>query len=112
MEYYKRRVTELEQMPYRGQVDLQPILRERDARIHALEAEVNSLRSLSNYSELYQKERERLTKLYTVTGDIETELDDVKRELATWDQWFHEFEKNFRRIYEAVTQRVESVKKS
>ncbi len=58
----------------------------------------------------YEKEKERLNKLYLILDDIELELKIAKKEISDRDSWFLEVEPSLRKIVTSINKRSGMIK--
>lgn len=85
---------------------LQHMLRERDNQIQVLQQEVDKLKQLENqigkYNQLakeYEKEKERLTKLYHLYEETEKECNRLREEMKHWENWYATNKEIFDRLF-------------
>jgi len=85
---------------------------EKDERIQSLENRVQDLQQFEGLadvkvkfdevSEEFEKEKERLTKLFRLYEDTETENRKLKDELKGWQEWFASNEEIFNKLFTTV----------
>jgi chromosome segregation ATPase len=96
-----------------GNVDqMQAELTTKDEVIRGLERQVEELRSFEQFAEFkpkfeavsmeFEKEKERLTKLFRLYEETESENKQLKEELRGWQSWFASNEELFTRLFSSV----------
>ena len=83
--------------------------RNKDETIQVLEKEITNLKQYESYAEYkgkyeeisrdYDKEKERLTKLFRLYEETESECNTLKKEVAEWQNWFNENEDLFNKLF-------------
>jgi chromosome segregation ATPase len=84
----------------------------KDEVIRGLERQVEELRGFEQFADFkpkfetvsmeYEKEKERLTKLFRLYEETETENKQLKEELRGWQSWFDTNEELFTRLFSSV----------
>ncbi|MCU0849834.1 MAG: hypothetical protein MUC80_00995 [Candidatus Thermoplasmatota archaeon] len=84
----------------------------KDEVIRGLERQIEELRSFEQFAEFkpkfeavsmeYEKEKERLTKLFRLYEETESENKQLKEELHGWQSWFSSNEELFTRLFSSV----------
>jgi len=84
----------------------------KDGRINELENKVEELKNLEGYVEYkakyeelyneYEKEKQRLTKLFQLYEETETENKKLKKEITNWQDWFNTNEDLFKKLFSSV----------
>ncbi len=95
-------------------------LSERDNELRVLKSEVTELRKFKKYAEYkdkynqlsveYQKERDRLTKLYKLYEELEKENNKLKTELNRWHSWYDSNAEIFEKLFKSAADLRKSVK--
>ena len=85
---------------------------EKENRINELENKVEELKNLEGYVEYkakyeelhneYEKEKQRLTKLFQLYEETETENKKLKKEITNWQDWFNTNEDLFKKLFSSV----------
>jgi uncharacterized coiled-coil protein SlyX len=87
---------------------------ERDEKIRNTEAKTLSLESsetkMQELTNKYEKEKERLEKLYSLSKELDTELANMKKEVKARDRWFLGIETSIRKIANSLAERSRMVK--
>ncbi|MCD6467906.1 MAG: hypothetical protein J7L32_01145 [Thermoplasmata archaeon] len=96
-------------------------LNSRETELNNLKKEVAELRKYKkyanykeNYDKLsaeYEKERDRLTKLYKLYEEVENERDNLKTELERWHSWYDSNAEIFDRLFKSAEDLRKTVKK-
>jgi chromosome segregation ATPase len=84
----------------------------KDEAIRSLEKQVEELRGFEHFAEFktkfeeqsgeFEKEKERLTKLFRLYEETETENKMLKEEVRQWQQWFDENEERFTKLFTSM----------
>lgn len=84
----------------------------KDERIHSLEAQVAQLRPLEQLTEFkkkfqdvsveFEKEKDRLTKLFHLYEETEAENRTLKNEVKEWQDWFASNEEIFSKLFSSI----------
>lgn len=109
---YKQRYEEFDGIRNRLEEEIRSLKDEvnnRDETINSLQNQINKLKENEKYieykgkfeevSEHYEKEKERLTKLYHLYEESETECNKLKEETKTWQDWFNSNRDIFDRLF-------------
>lgn len=87
---------------------------ERDERIRSNEEKILVLESsktkMQELTNKYEKEKERLEKLYLLSKELDTELANMKKEVEARDRWFLGVEASVKRIASAFNERSRMIK--
>lgn len=113
---YQKQMQEFDTV--RGQMEheiqtLKTEIHNKEETIACLEKEVSAMKEYESYAEYknkyedisreYEKEKERLTKLFRLYEDTETECNTLKKEVAQWQNWFNENEELFNKLFTSAT---------
>ncbi|MFH1100900.1 MAG: hypothetical protein V1726_02540 [Methanobacteriota archaeon] len=81
----------------------------KDETIACLEKEITNLKQYESYAEYknkyeaicrdFDKEKERLTKLFRLYEETESECNTVKKEVTEWQNWFNQNEELFNKLF-------------
>jgi len=82
-------------------------IRNNEAKMPALESSKTKIQELTNK---YEKEKERLEKLYLLSKEMDAELANMKKEVEARDRWFLGIEESIRKIANALGERSKMIK--
>lgn len=84
----------------------------KENQINELQNKVEELKNLEGYVEYkakyeelyneYEKEKQRLTKLFQLYEETETENKKLKKEITNWQDWFNTNEDLFKKLFSSV----------
>jgi len=87
-------------------------LNSKDETINSLESQIKEMKSMEDYKEYktkyeeisdeYDKEKERLTKLFKLYEETELENKKLHEELNQWQNWFNSNEELFTKLFNSV----------
>jgi chromosome segregation ATPase len=115
LEDFRQRIIEFDNI--RNQLEesvhsLKQDLKTKDETIKALENQVEELKEFKQYEEFktkyediaveYEKEKERLTKLYNLYEELEDENKRLKAEVKGWQEWFDSNEEIFTKLFSSA----------
>ena len=111
---YKGRVEEFDSVRNRleGEIhSLKENINTKDQEINTLTQQVNDLKQYEGYAEYktkweetnaeYEKEKERLTKLYQLYEETDTECKRLRNEQQNWQSWFNSNKEIFDKLFSA-----------
>jgi len=112
VENYKQKLDNFESINYKLEQEknqLQDDLKSNEDTINHLQNQVNELKESEKYSEFktkyediskqYEKERERLTKLYHLYEETEAECKKLKEQNKNWNDWFESNKTIFDKLF-------------
>jgi chromosome segregation ATPase len=115
MTEFKQKMTEFENIQNQLEETIHGLrgeVTQKDKTIKSLETQVNELKKLEDtaefkakfeeVSEEYEKEKERLTKLFRLYEQTEAENTRLKEELNGWQKWFDSNEEIFSKLFSSV----------
>lgn len=82
-------------------------IRNNEAKMPALESSKTKIQELTNK---YEKEKERLEKLYLLSKEMDAELANMKKEVEARDRWFLGIEEPIKKIANALGERSKMIK--
>lgn len=113
----KQKIAELEKTLADREIMIEGLNRavaERDERIRSNEAKILALESsetkMQELANKYEKEKERLEKLYLLSKELDTELANMKKEVEVRDRWFLGVEASFKKIAAGLGERSGMIK--
>ncbi len=109
---YKNKIEEYnkthEQFEYENQ-NLKNTVKTKESAIESLQEQVNKYKEYEKFSEYknkfdeltiqYEKEKERLTKLYNLYEETESECKNLKEENKGWQNWFDSNKEIFNKLF-------------
>ncbi len=117
LESYKQKIAGLEKALADRDILIEGLNRavaERDEKIRNTEAKILSLKSsetkMQELTNKYEKEKERLEKLYLLSKELDTELANMKKEVEARDKWFLGIEASIKKIANSIGERSRMVK--
>ena len=112
---YKQKVQEFDTIRNNLENEVQTLRTDsekKDAAILALQEEVDSLKQYESYVEYkdkyediskeYEKEKERLTKLFRLYEETEAECTTMKQEIKEWQSWFDANQELFNKLFSSA----------
>lgn len=109
---YKNKIEEYnkiqDKFEYENQ-NLKDTIKTKDGTIESLQEQINKYKEYEKYSEYkdkfdeltlqYDKEKERLTKLYNLYEETESECKNLKEENKGWQDWFDSNKEIFNKLF-------------
>ncbi len=115
LHHIKQQVEDFESMRTQLEGKLDSVTRENNAKeelINSLESQVDELRKFEKMAEFktkfnevsaeYEKEKERLTKLFALYEETEAENKKIKEEVKGWQNWFSSNEDLFSKLFSSA----------
>lgn len=112
---YEKRCEEFDNIRNRLEEDVRNLQNEvtaKDETIQSLREQVDTFKEYEKFAEYknkfteisdqYEKEKERLTKLYKLYTETETECNNLKETLKGWQDWFDSNKELFERLFSAA----------
>ena len=117
LETHKQKIAELEKAVTDRDLMIDALNRavaERDEKIRNTEAKIPALESsetkMQELTNKYEKEKERLEKLYLLSKEMDAELANMKKEVEVRDRWFLGVEASFKKIAAGIGERSGMIK--
>jgi len=111
-EDYKRRYEEFDQIRHNMEQQIHTLEEEninKTNNLNVLNEEINKLKNLENYAQYkekyeevcteYEKEKERLTKLYHLYEETDNECKRLKEETNSWKEWYNSNKEIFDKLF-------------